>query len=134
LEDYEQLISEHRQDDQSISSIRDDESITTTTTSPILPPAKRTRTSKRDSSPANSVAESITSTPEPDEGNFFFLSFFVKCTPPPLSLSVLSVCIPSPKCGLHKSTIFHSLAFACFAPLNTLNVCILPTQIFIFIR
>lgn len=63
LEEYEQLISEHRQDDQ--SSIRDDESLT----SPIIPPAKRTRTSKRDSSPANSVAESITSTPEPEEGN-----------------------------------------------------------------
>ncbi|CAO3652315.1 unnamed protein product [Mucor hiemalis] len=64
LEDYEQLISEHRQDDQSISSIRDDESLT----SPVFPPAKRTRTSKRDSSPATSVADSITSTPEPEEG------------------------------------------------------------------
>ncbi|KAI9351855.1 chromatin modification-related protein EAF7-domain-containing protein [Pilaira anomala] len=69
LEEYEQLISEHRQDDQSISSLHDDnESVTTTTTSPNLPPAKRTRTSKRDSSPANSVADSITSTPEPEEG------------------------------------------------------------------
>ncbi|KAI8057463.1 chromatin modification-related protein EAF7-domain-containing protein [Thamnidium elegans] len=67
LEDYEQLISEHRQDDQqSISSVRegDDDSIS----SPNIPPAKRTRTSKRESSPANSVADSITSTPEPEEG------------------------------------------------------------------
>ncbi|KAI7900336.1 uncharacterized protein BX663DRAFT_518308 [Cokeromyces recurvatus] len=60
LEDYEQLISEHRQDDQSISSVHEE------STSPTLPPAKRTRT-KRDSSPANSVADSVTSTPEPDE-------------------------------------------------------------------
>ncbi|KAI9472264.1 MAG: chromatin modification-related protein EAF7-domain-containing protein [Benjaminiella poitrasii] len=61
LEDYEQLISEHRQDDQSISSVREESS------SPIIPPAKRTRTNKRDSSPANSVTDSMTSTPEPDE-------------------------------------------------------------------
>ncbi|KAG2204480.1 hypothetical protein INT46_005409 [Mucor plumbeus] len=67
LDDYEQLISEHRQDDQSISSVREESD---TTISPVLPPTKRTRTSKRDSSPANSVADSITSnnTPEPEEG------------------------------------------------------------------
>lgn len=96
LEEYEQLISEHRQDDQSISSLHDDnESITTTTTSPNLPPAKRTRTSKRDSSPANSVADSITSTPEPEEGKnkkqkimktrplfFFFLPLLSNPQPP----------------------------------------------------
>ncbi|CEP13794.1 hypothetical protein [Parasitella parasitica] len=67
LDDYEQLISEHRQDDQSISSMREESD---TTGSPVLPPTKRTRTGKRDSSPANSVADSITSnnTPEPEEG------------------------------------------------------------------
>lgn len=59
------MISEHRQDDQqSISSMRDEES---SQTSPRLPPAKRTRRT-RDPSPANSVADSITSTPEPEEG------------------------------------------------------------------
>ncbi|RCI07045.1 hypothetical protein CU098_013080 [Rhizopus stolonifer] len=63
FEDYEQLISEHRQDDQSVSSAQEESSV-----SPVLPPAKRTRTSKRDASPANSVADSITSTPEPEEG------------------------------------------------------------------
>lgn len=67
LEDYEQLISEHRQDDQqSVSSTRDEES---SQTSPQLPPAKRTRRT-RDGSPANSVADSITSTPEPEEGSY----------------------------------------------------------------
>ncbi|KAK4521534.1 uncharacterized protein ATC70_012150 [Mucor velutinosus] len=68
LDDYEQLISEHRQDDQSISSIREESDATS---SPVLPPTKRTRISKRDSSPANSVTDSITSnnnTPEPEEG------------------------------------------------------------------
>ncbi|KAL0088338.1 hypothetical protein J3Q64DRAFT_1808358 [Phycomyces blakesleeanus] len=56
LDDYEQLISEHRQDDQS------------TYDEPSSPPAKRTRTSKREESPAVSVAESAASTPEPEEG------------------------------------------------------------------
>ncbi|OBZ91110.1 hypothetical protein A0J61_00858 [Choanephora cucurbitarum] len=63
FEEYEQLISEHRQDDQSVSSVQEESSA-----SPVLPPAKRTRTSKRDTSPTNSVADSITSTPEPEEG------------------------------------------------------------------
>lgn len=85
LDDYEQLISEHRQDDQSISSIREESD---TTSSPVLPPTKRTRTSKRDSSPANSVADSITSnnnTPEPEEGlcSPKFLFFLI---PPPSKL------------------------------------------------
>jgi hypothetical protein len=66
LEDYEQLISEHRQDDQqSVSSMRDEDS---GHTSPQLPPAKRTRRT-REASPTNSVADSITSTPEPEEGS-----------------------------------------------------------------
>ncbi|KAI8636735.1 hypothetical protein BD408DRAFT_406952 [Parasitella parasitica] len=67
LDDYEQLISEHRQDDQSVSSMREESD---TAGSPILPPTKRIRSSKRDSSPTNSVADSITSnnTPEPEEG------------------------------------------------------------------
>ncbi|KAI9025098.1 chromatin modification-related protein EAF7-domain-containing protein [Phycomyces nitens] len=56
LDDYEQLISEHRQDDQSGYE------------EPSSPPAKRTRTSKREESPAASVAESAASTPEPEEG------------------------------------------------------------------
>ncbi|KAI8881305.1 CT20-domain-containing protein [Backusella circina FSU 941] len=59
LEDYEQLISEHRQDNHSVSS---------TSLSPVILPVKRTRTSKRESSPATSVAESVASTPEPEEG------------------------------------------------------------------
>ncbi|KAI7888704.1 chromatin modification-related protein EAF7-domain-containing protein [Mucor mucedo] len=62
LEEYEQLISEHRQDDQ--SSVHEEEE---EENSPAIPPAKRTRTSKREHSPANSVAESMTSTPEPEE-------------------------------------------------------------------
>ncbi|KAI7863536.1 hypothetical protein BDF14DRAFT_1876245 [Spinellus fusiger] len=56
LDDYEQLISEHRQDDQSHYE------------EPSSPPSKRTRTSKREESPTTSVAESITSTPEPEDG------------------------------------------------------------------
>ncbi|KAI9273746.1 chromatin modification-related protein EAF7-domain-containing protein [Sporodiniella umbellata] len=59
LEDYEQLISEHRQDNHS----EEEE----TPTSPTLPPAKRTRTSKREVSPT-STGDSVTSTPEPEEG------------------------------------------------------------------
>lgn len=80
LDDYEQLISEHRQDDQSISSVREESD---TTSSPVLPPTKRTRTSKRDSSPANSVTDSITSnnTPEPEEGSYSPNFFFSRGTP-----------------------------------------------------
>ncbi|KAG0173764.1 hypothetical protein DFQ30_007049 [Apophysomyces sp. BC1015] len=58
LDDYEQLISEHRQDDQ--SSVHDD-----SPASPVIPP-KRTRVSKRDTSPAISLG-SAASTPEPEE-------------------------------------------------------------------
>lgn len=54
LEDYDQLISEHRQDNR---SEREE--------SPSSPPTKRTRTSRRERSPTNSANES---TPEPDEG------------------------------------------------------------------
>ncbi|KAF7731005.1 hypothetical protein EC973_001051 [Apophysomyces ossiformis] len=59
LDEYEQLISEHRQDDQ--SSVHDD-----SPASPVNPP-KRTRTSKRDTSPSVSLG-SAASTPEPEEG------------------------------------------------------------------
>ncbi|KAI8391560.1 chromatin modification-related protein EAF7-domain-containing protein [Radiomyces spectabilis] len=61
LDEYEQLISEHRQDDQ--SSVHDE-----SPASPIHVPTKRTRTSKRDGSPAVSVGDSAASTPDPDEG------------------------------------------------------------------
>ncbi|CEG69825.1 hypothetical protein RMATCC62417_05829 [Rhizopus microsporus] len=54
LEDYDQLISEHRQDNR---SEREE--------SPSSPPTKRTRTSRRERSPTNSANES---TPEPEEG------------------------------------------------------------------
>ncbi|CAO3703799.1 unnamed protein product [Rhizopus stolonifer] len=59
LENYEQLISEHCQDNH---SEREDSPM-----SPTLPPAKRTRTSKREMSPS-STGDSVTSTPEPEEG------------------------------------------------------------------
>ncbi|KAG1148923.1 hypothetical protein G6F37_002882 [Rhizopus arrhizus] len=60
LEDYEQLISEHRQDDH---SGREESPM-----SPSLPPTKRTRIGKREMSPTNSAGDSVTSTPEPEEG------------------------------------------------------------------
>lgn len=56
LDEYEQLISEHRQEDD--TEEEEDESNV---------PTKRTRTSKRDGSPSSVAAESITSTPEPEE-------------------------------------------------------------------
>jgi hypothetical protein len=36
--------------------------------SPSLPPTKRTRIGKREMSPTNSAGDSVTSTPEPEEG------------------------------------------------------------------
>ncbi|KAL1936305.1 hypothetical protein VTP01DRAFT_439 [Rhizomucor pusillus] len=53
LDEYEHIISEHRQDG------------TAEATSPSPPPAKRSRTVKRETSPTSSSA---TPTPEPEEG------------------------------------------------------------------
>ncbi|CDS09898.1 hypothetical protein LRAMOSA02575 [Lichtheimia ramosa] len=56
LDEYEQLISEHRQEDEAELSA----------SSPSPPPAKKSRTLKRDASPMSSA--SATPTPEPEEG------------------------------------------------------------------
>ncbi|KAG2177311.1 hypothetical protein INT43_007968 [Umbelopsis isabellina] len=58
LDDYEQLIVEHRQDDQSSPA---------GSVSPTMTPTKR-KSSKKESSPTSSITGSNASTPEPEEG------------------------------------------------------------------
>ena len=58
MDDYEQLICEHRQDDQSSQK---------GSTSPTITPTKR-KSAKKESSPTPSIAGSNASSPEPEEG------------------------------------------------------------------
>ncbi|CAM0135629.1 hypothetical protein VKS41_005280 [Umbelopsis sp. WA50703] len=58
MDDYEQLIVEHRQDDQSSPA---------GSVSPTMTPTKR-KSSKKESSPTSSITGSNASTPEPEEG------------------------------------------------------------------
>lgn len=58
MDDYEQLIFEHRQDDQSSRQ---------GSMSPTITPSKR-KSAKKESSPTSSITGSNASTPEPEEG------------------------------------------------------------------
>jgi hypothetical protein len=62
MDDYEQLIVEHRQDDQSSPA---------GSVSPTMTPTKR-KSSKKESSPTSSITGSNASTPEPEEGKALY--------------------------------------------------------------